>query len=103
MNYDFNPIVETRFVVKIKWRPLSLSELTPMIFNTGLTHLGSEASKSNSVFVKVFSFFFRIKIYIETSDKIFIFIYSDCIIDTILYLEWYRGYKTYNPISSNIS
>ena len=26
------------------WRPPSLSELTPMIFNTGLTHLGSEAS-----------------------------------------------------------
>ena len=27
-----------------KWRPPRLSELTPMIFNTGLTHLGSEAS-----------------------------------------------------------
>ena len=26
------------------WRPSSPSELTPMIFNTGLTHLGSEAS-----------------------------------------------------------
>ena len=26
------------------WRPLSLSELTPMLFNTGLTYLGSEAS-----------------------------------------------------------
>ena len=26
------------------WRPTSLSELTPMIYNTGLTHLGSEAS-----------------------------------------------------------
>ena len=26
----------------MKWR---LSELTPMIFNTGLTHLGSETSK----------------------------------------------------------
>ena len=25
-------------------RPSSLSELTPMIFNTGLTHLGSDAS-----------------------------------------------------------
>ena len=26
------------------WRPPRLSELTPMISNTGLTHLGSEAS-----------------------------------------------------------
>ena len=26
------------------WRPPSLSGLTPMVFNTGLTHLGSEAS-----------------------------------------------------------
>ena len=25
-----------------KWRPPSLSELTPMIFNIGLTYLGSE-------------------------------------------------------------
>ena len=25
------------------WRHLSLSGLTPMVFNTGLTHLGSEA------------------------------------------------------------
>ena len=28
-----------------KCRPPKLSELTPMIFNMGLTHLGSEASK----------------------------------------------------------
>ena len=28
----------------INWRSPSLSELTPMIFNTGLTHLDSEAS-----------------------------------------------------------
>ena len=28
-----------------KWRPPSLSELTPMIFNVVLTHYGSEASK----------------------------------------------------------
>ena len=26
------------------WRPPSLSELTPMLFNMGLTHLGSETS-----------------------------------------------------------
>ena len=25
------------------WRPLNLSELTLMVFNTGLTHIGSEA------------------------------------------------------------
>ena len=28
-----------------KWRPPRLSELTLLIFNTGLTHLSSEASK----------------------------------------------------------
>ena len=28
----------------VKWRPPSLSELTLMLFNTGLTHLGSEVS-----------------------------------------------------------
>ena len=27
----------------IIWRPPSLSELTPKLFNTGLTHLGFEA------------------------------------------------------------
>ena len=27
----------------MKWRPSSLSELTPMILYMGLTHLGSEA------------------------------------------------------------
>ena len=30
--------------IKCIWRPPSLSELTPMIFSIGLTHLGSEAS-----------------------------------------------------------
>ena len=29
----------------MKWRLPSLSELTPMVFNTGLTYLGLEASK----------------------------------------------------------
>ena len=28
--------------IAVKCRPPSLSELTPMVFNTGLTHLGSE-------------------------------------------------------------
>ena len=31
--------------IGIKWRPPNLSELTPMVFNPGLTHLGSEGSK----------------------------------------------------------
>ena len=31
--------------VYFKWRPPSLSELTPLVFNTWLTHLCSEASK----------------------------------------------------------
>ena len=38
-----------RFVISICndktiWNPPNLSELTPMIFNPGLTHLSSEAS-----------------------------------------------------------
>ena len=32
------------------WRPPSLSELTPTIFNMGLTHLGSDASKYSNIF-----------------------------------------------------
>ena len=32
--------------LKNKWRSPSQSELTPMLFNMGLIHLGSEASKS---------------------------------------------------------
>ena len=35
------------------WMPPSLSELTPMVFNTGLTHLGSEASIYNTSDYKV--------------------------------------------------
>ena len=38
-----------------KWRPPSLSELTPMIFNTGLTHLGSEASKYKFDIIRIFN------------------------------------------------
>ena len=39
--YEFNCYI---------WRPPSLSELTPIIFITGLTHLGSEASiESNNI------------------------------------------------------
>ena len=29
----------------VKWKDPSLSDLTPMIFNTGFTYLGLEASK----------------------------------------------------------
>ena len=32
--------------LRLNWTPPSLSELTPMIFNMGLTHLGLEASNS---------------------------------------------------------
>ena len=32
------------------WRPPSLSELTPMLFNTGLTNLGLEASIYSIIF-----------------------------------------------------
>ena len=34
--------------LNITWRPPSLSELTSMVFNTGLTHLASDASISCS-------------------------------------------------------
>ena len=37
----------------IKWGPPILSELTPMVFNTGLTHLGSEASKKQRLKIDV--------------------------------------------------
>ena len=36
-----------------RWRPPSLSELTQMIFNTVLTHLGSEASRCHSSIVSI--------------------------------------------------
>ena len=35
--------------IKHKWKHPSLSELTPMVFAMGLTNLGSEASKLQSV------------------------------------------------------
>ena len=34
-------------MISFIWRSLSLGELTPMIFNMKLTHLGLEASKYN--------------------------------------------------------
>ena len=33
-------------IIEYELRPPSLSELTPIIFNMELTHLGSEASKT---------------------------------------------------------
>ena len=36
--------IKSRIDANYGWRPSSLSELTPMLFNMGLTHLGSEAS-----------------------------------------------------------
>ena len=35
-------------------RPPSLSELTPIIFNMELTHLGSETSIYYSIYIKLF-------------------------------------------------
>ena len=39
----------------ILWRPPSLSELTLMLFYTGLTHLGSEASIFHVIFCSKYS------------------------------------------------
>ena len=41
----------------IIWSPPSLSELTPMIFNAGLTHLGSEASIYSAILLILYLFF----------------------------------------------
>ena len=35
--------------VKVNWRSSSLSELTPILFNMGLTHLGFEASNCQNI------------------------------------------------------
>ena len=37
-------------ICKNNWRLPSLSELTPMVLNTGLTHLGSEAFNFKVIF-----------------------------------------------------
>ena len=39
-------IITLLYSANIIWRSPSLSELTPMLFKKGLTHLASEASKS---------------------------------------------------------
>ena len=41
------------FNIKLNWRPPTLSELTLMIFIKGLTHLGSEASNSSLIVLRV--------------------------------------------------
>ena len=38
-----------------KLRPLSLSELTPIIYNLGLAHSGSQASKYSTHFTLILS------------------------------------------------
>ena len=45
--YKCETTISIFFGVSI-WRPSSLSELTPMIFNMGLTHLGSKASNCSN-------------------------------------------------------
>ena len=42
------------------WRPPSLSELTPMIFDMGLTHLGSEASIYHILILIITGFFTKL-------------------------------------------
>ena len=56
-NHDFKPngkffIPYIRFTKKYIWRPPSLIELTPMIFNMGLTHLGYLGSET-SIYTKL--------------------------------------------------
>ena len=51
--------------VCIIWRPSSLSELTLMMFDMWLTHLGSEAS--------IYSLFHIPKIFLIRISKIFLF------------------------------
>ena len=53
------------------WRPPSLSELTPMIFNTGLTHLGSESSVC-----KLITFLFK-----QETETVVIFLSGDAVLD----------------------
>ena len=45
IKYGVSPFRLDDILLNVKWRHPSLSELTPMLFNTGLTHLGLEASK----------------------------------------------------------
>ena len=44
-------IKSVKLLNKYIWKPSSLSELTPTIFNMDLTHLGSEASTNNCLFL----------------------------------------------------
>ena len=47
-----NKVIENneKEITDDKWRPPNLSELNPMIFNMGLTYLGSKASKWHKKF-----------------------------------------------------
>ena len=42
VNNFFNFETSNFHEILLNWKPPSLSELTPMVFNTGLTHLGSK-------------------------------------------------------------
>ena len=59
-----------------KWRPSSQSELTSMLFNTCLTHLGSEASKCNSNMKIIKQFVEYINMFLNISKGINI-VYSE--------------------------
>ena len=67
-------VVKMTILIAFIWRPSILSELTPMIFNTELTHLGLEAS----VYLRVFYHLFN--------DFTFAFFYSNLKI-ILLFLE----------------
>ena len=46
--FEFSTKIKVHISIKIRiinWKPPSQSELTPMIFNKGLTHLGSKVSR----------------------------------------------------------
>ena len=53
----FKQALEMRYILIAKqhiWRPPSISELTPMIFNTVLTHLGSKAAIYTNLIINFF-------------------------------------------------
>ena len=60
-NIGLYQVVNQRKLFRLDtWRPSSLSELTPIIFNTGLTQLGSDASYYNQTNLSLcFSFLFK--------------------------------------------
>ena len=53
------------------WRPPSLSELSPMIFSMGLTHLGSEATIYLSPKYKILNYTLCGENYFKVEKNIF--------------------------------